>query len=68
MEQKTFESYLQDEFMKDYHGDKEHFEDSYEGWLENKDVAEIMELAEKMLVDLYKEHAEEVRLVHEFNG
>ena len=43
----SFESYLEDKFMEDYHGDKEHFEDAFNGWLENFDLAIMMEEAEQ---------------------
>jgi hypothetical protein len=46
-----FEDYLASEFMKEYHGDKEHYmdvyagsiEDAFDGWLANLDVSDVIE-------------------------
>jgi hypothetical protein len=46
MKQQTFEDYLQDVFMKDYHGIGDDAPDAYEAFISQLDGAEIMELAE----------------------
>lgn len=42
----TFESYLQEEFMKEYHGVKDDYENAYDAWLSNLDVQEVIDMAE----------------------
>lgn len=38
-----FEDYLATEFMKEYHGDKEYYEDAFDAWLENLEVGQLLE-------------------------
>lgn len=45
MKTKIFERYLQEVFMSDYHGDKEHYEDAFDNWLSNLDVQEVIDYA-----------------------
>ena len=42
----TFTKYLEEQFFKDYHGDKEHFEAAFDNWLSNLDTGEVMAYAE----------------------
>lgn len=44
---KTFEEFLQDKFMEDYHGTKDNCEDAEERWFENLDVQEVIDYAEE---------------------
>ena len=44
-----FEDYLAAEFMKDYHGDKDHYEDAFESWLENLENGELIEYGNKAM-------------------
>jgi len=37
MKYKTFEEWLTDWFLRDYHGDKENFESAYDNWLSELD-------------------------------
>ena len=39
----TFEGYLAEQFMKEYHGDKDHYENAFDGWLENLDNGQLIE-------------------------
>lgn len=55
MKHQTFENYLQDEFLKDYEGIKDDCEDAFDGWLANKDVAEMLELGETYGVKMYEQ-------------
>ena len=34
----TFEDYLDAQFMKEYHGDKDHFEDAFNNWLNDLQI------------------------------
>jgi hypothetical protein len=48
---KTFDDYLQEVFMEhDYHGGKEGFDDAYDRWLSELGTSEVMEMAEKALL------------------
>jgi len=38
-----FLDYLAEVFMRNYHGDKEHYESAFESWLENLEVADMIE-------------------------
>lgn len=49
-----FIEYLQDQFMKDYHGDKDHVEDAFEGWLENLDNGELIEYGNEAILKTVK--------------
>jgi phage-related protein len=49
---KTFENYLQEEFLKDWHGDKDDAEQAFDAWLERKDMADIILLADAVVADL----------------
>ena len=44
-----FVDYLAEQFMKDYHGDKDHYEDAFEGWLENLDGNELIEYGNRAM-------------------
>ena len=44
-----FLCYLEEEFFKDYHGDKEHFEDDFNNWLQNLDNSEIIEYGNRAI-------------------
>ena len=46
---KTFEDYLGMEFMKGYHGDKDHYENAFDAWLEQKDGNDLIQLAEEAI-------------------
>ncbi len=41
---KTFENYLQDLHAKDYHGTDDDMPDDFERWLEQFDVADILDM------------------------
>ena len=43
---KTFEQFLQEAFDRNYGGTKDQVEEAYAYWLENQELAEIMEWAE----------------------
>ncbi len=43
---KTFEKYLEEQFMLDYHGDKDHFEKAFDNWLSNLEREDYMNSAE----------------------
>lgn len=60
MKTKIFENYLDTVFMADYHGDKEHFEDAFENWLESLDTQEFIDHADRCLGQhfLQIQHAE----------
>ena len=60
MQKTTFESYLQDWFMKDYNGDKDHFEGEYDKWLSELDTQEVMEYAEIYGKKMYVEGMDRV--------
>jgi hypothetical protein len=45
----TFEDYLAERFMEEYHGDKDHYEDAFDGWLENLDNAQLIEYGNKAM-------------------
>ena len=47
-----FENYLAAVFMDDYHGDKDHYEDAFDGWLANLDVDELIEYANRAMREL----------------
>ncbi len=55
-----FEDFLQHRFLKEYHGDKDSYENAYENWLENKDVAEMCDFAEEAVQNAYLEGKDEV--------
>jgi hypothetical protein len=44
MQHQSFTDYLEELFMKDYIGTKDRFEDDFDRWLEEKDVAQMMDL------------------------
>ena len=46
-----FLDYLATEFMKDYHGDKEHHEDAFDGWLSNLDGNDLIEYGNKAFME-----------------
>ena len=43
----TFEDYLMEQFLKDYHGHKDGFLDTFDQWLEKLDVAEWIKMGEE---------------------
>lgn len=43
---KTFEDYLADVFMSSFFGTKEQAEDSFEYWLANLDIQEVIDYAD----------------------
>ena len=47
MKPQTFEEYLAEQFMKEYHGDKDHYEDAYDNWLSDLEVDTIIQLAQQ---------------------
>lgn len=44
-----FVDFLKDCFMRTYHGDKEHVESAFEGWLENLEVADVIEFGNRAM-------------------
>lgn len=38
-----FVDYLAEQFMKDFRGTKDQYEDAFDGWLSNLDVDEVIE-------------------------
>lgn len=53
MKQQTFESYLEERAPSNVHTNNS--PEGFERWLENLDVAEVMEFAEEYGIKLYKE-------------
>ena len=47
MKKQTFEEYLNERFMLQYHGDKEHYEDSFDRWLADLDGEDYIKLAQQ---------------------
>jgi hypothetical protein len=43
----SFESYLEEKFMENFHGTKDEFENAYECWLDWQGIGMIIEMAEK---------------------
>ena len=54
--EKTFKDFLESEAMKDYHGDKEHWENYYSNWLED---------CQGYWVELGEKYAESIRKYYE---
>jgi hypothetical protein len=54
MNNETFEAYLSEQFMKDYHGDKEHYENAFDNWLENLDNAKLIEHGNAAIADIHR--------------
>lgn len=42
----NFEKYLEEVFMRDYHGDKDHWESLLDAWLSNLDRQELIDYAD----------------------
>jgi len=51
----SFESYLQEQHMEDYHGTDDDSVDAYEAWLENLQIDGVMEYAESYGKKAYNE-------------
>jgi hypothetical protein len=47
-----FTDYLAVEFMRGYHGDKEHYENAFDGWLENLDIGQLIEYGDQAMREL----------------
>ena len=60
---KNFEEYLATEFMKEYHGDKEHYETAFEGWLENKDGNDLIQYAEVAISEIKQEFINDINQI-----
>ena len=58
---KTFEKYLEEQFMLDYHGDKDHFEKAFDNWLSNLEGEDYMIYAELFGQEMYLEGKEKVK-------
>lgn len=59
---KTFESYLQEQFMLDYHGDKDHFENAFDRWLSELDGNDLIQYAEEIVKELNEKLRNAIRL------
>ena len=51
----TFESFLQEKHMEDYHGTDDDAPDAYEHWISNLDTQEVMDFAEEWGATLYEQ-------------
>lgn len=61
---KTFEEYLEEYFITNcYTGVKEGFESSFEHWISNLDVQEVIDLAEEWGDSIYKLHTDLVKAI-----
>jgi len=47
MKKQTFEEYLSEQFMKEYHGDKEHYESAFDFWLTELQIDDVIKLAQQ---------------------
>lgn len=52
MTNEPFLNYLASKFLQDYHGDKEHYESAFDGWLENLDNGELIEYGNKSIREI----------------
>lgn len=50
-----FLDYLAQEFMKDYHGDKEHYDVAFDGWLSNLDGNDLIEYGNRAIEEVHKQ-------------
>lgn len=50
----TFEEFLQDKHMEDYHGTDDDAPDAYEAWVSNLDIQEVIDYAEKFGEEQYE--------------
>jgi hypothetical protein len=60
-QERKFEDYLAVKFMEDYHGDKEHYESAFDGWLENLDGNELIEYGNKAIDQAVEAERERIR-------
>ncbi len=62
MKNKTFTDFLQDKFMKDYHGTKDDCQDRFENWLTNLQVDALIDYADIAILEAKIEMLEEAKV------
>jgi hypothetical protein len=61
-EQPQFDDYLVTVFMRDYHGDKDHYEAAFDSWLADLDGNELIEYGNGAVAQAREEEREWVRM------
>jgi hypothetical protein len=60
----TFEAFLEEKHMEDYHGSKDGWEDSFDNFLSNLDVQEYIDYAEEYGKKIFDTYAPKKLQVH----
>lgn len=53
MKPQTFDEYLQEVFMENFHGTKDNFEDAFDNWLSDLDGNDLIEYGEQAMASAY---------------